>query len=123
MFLSIVAPEIVISPSNVTDPFTEGDTVTFACSASGRPYPTIQWYKDGVMLTNDSQLTSIYNEEFENSGLLFTSSILELCGVGEDDSGTYSCVASNLAGNDTMEFEVQVQPRMLAVSPLYPALS
>ena len=58
---------------------------------------------------NDSQLTSIYNEQLENSGLLFTSSILELCSVEEDDSGTYSCVATNLAGNDSIEFEVQVK--------------
>ena len=97
---------IVIQP-NVTDPFTEGDTVSLACTASGVPYPTVQWYKGGVLLTNES-LTSIYNEEFESSGLQFTSSILELCSVNEDDVGTYSCQASNSAGNDSIEFDVQV---------------
>ena len=93
---------------NVTDPFTEGDTVSLACTASGRPYPTIQWYKDGVLLTNES-LTSIYNEEFESNGLLFTSSILELCSVDEDNIGRYSCQASNSAGNDSIEFDIDVQ--------------
>ena len=106
MFFFPVAPTIVVSP-NVTGPFTEGDTVAFACTATGRPYPTIQWYRDGLLLTNES-LTTIYSEEVEQNGLLFTTSILEVCTVGADDIGTYSCVASNSAGNDSFEFEVQV---------------
>ena len=57
---------------------------------------------------NDSQ-TFFYNEQLENSGLLFTSSILELCSVEEDDSGTYSCVATNSAGNDSAIVEVQIR--------------
>ena len=103
-----VPPSIVIRP-NVTEPFVEGDTVQLVCTATGRPYPMIQWYKDGVLITNDtSSLTSIYNEEFDNNGLLFTSSILEVCSVGADSRGTYSCQALNTAGNDSVEFEVQV---------------
>ena len=105
--LFLVAAAIVIRP-NVTEPFTEGDTVSLVCTASGRPYPMIQWYKDGVLITNES-LTFIYNEEFESNDLLFTSSILELCSVDEDDVGTYSCRASNSAGNDSIEFDIAVQ--------------
>ena len=93
---------------NVTDPFTEGDTVSLVCTATGRPFATIQWYKDGIELTNGS-LTSIYNEQFEGNGLLFTTSILEVCSVGSEDSGTYSCIASNFVGNDSVEFDVLVQ--------------
>ena len=93
---------------NVTDPFTEGDTVSLVCTATGRPFAMIQWYKDGMEITNDSLIT-IYNEQFEGNGLMFTTSILEVCSVGSENSGTYSCVASNLAGNDSVEFEVQVQ--------------
>jgi hypothetical protein len=81
--------------------------VALACTATGRPYPTIQWYKDGVLLTNES-LIAIYTEEVEQNGLLFTTSILEVCSVGADDLGTYSCVASNSAGNDSFEFDIQV---------------
>ena len=91
----------------MTAPFTEGDTVTLACTASGMPYPDFQWYKDGELLMNQT-LTSIYNEQFENNGGLFTTSILELCSVEVDDSGTYSCQAVNSAGNDSFEFDVRV---------------
>ena len=106
LFYSPVAPTIVIHP-NVTNPFTEGDTMAIACTATGRPYPTIQWYKDGVLLTNKS-LTTIYNDKVEQNSLLFTTSILEVWSVGADDRGTYSCVAENPAGNDTSEFDIQV---------------
>ena len=95
---------------NVTEPFLEGDTISFVCTATGRPYPMIQWYKDGVLITNDtSSLTSIYNEEFEQGGLLFTSSILEVCSVDAGNTGTYSCLTVNAAGNDSVEFDVLVQ--------------
>ena len=97
----------MISP-NVTDPFTEGDTISLVCTATGRPFANIQWYKDGTEITNGT-LTSIYNEQFEANGLLFTSSILEVCSVGPGDAGAYSCLASNLAGNDSVDFEVQVR--------------
>ena len=108
LFVLAVPPSIVIRP-NVTEPFMEGNTVQLVCTATGRPYPMIQWYKDGVLITNDtSSLTSIYNEEFENNGLLFTSSILEVCSVGAENRGRYSCLALNAAGNDSIEFDVQV---------------
>ena len=105
-----VAPAIIVSP-NVTDPLTEGNTVAVACTATGHPYPTIQWYRDGVLLTNES-LTMIHNEVVEQNGVLFTASILEVSSVGADDRGSYRCVASNSAGNDSFDFDIQVMPGM-----------
>ena len=96
---------------NITEPFLEGDTINLVCTATGRPFPTIQWYRNGVLLTNDSlSLTSIYDEQLESSGLLFTSSILEICSVRANDTGTYSCQAFNPAGNDSVEFGIQIEP-------------
>ena len=88
--------------------------MALACTATGLPYPTIQWYKDGMLITNES-LTTIYNEEFENNGTLFTTSILELCSVGADNGGAYSCVASNSAGNDSFDFDIQVMLGMCTI--------
>ena len=88
---------------------SEGHTLLMVCViTTGYPYTSIMWYKDGNEITNNS-LTSIYNEQFEGNGLLFTSSILEVCSVGPENSGSYSCVASNHAGNDSREFELKIQ--------------
>ena len=97
---------------NVTDSLmvdSERHTVLMVCViTTGYPYTSVMWYKDGNEITNNSQ-TSIYDEQFERNGLLFTSSILEICSVGPEDSGSYSCVARNRAGNDSREFELEIQ--------------
>ena len=59
-------------PSNKTA--NETDAVTFLCSASGNPVPTITWLKDGQTVGNQTTLT-------------FT--------VFRNHSGNYSCFADN----------------------------
>ena len=59
-------------PSNKTA--NETDAVTFLCSASGNPVPTITWLKDGQTVGNQTALT-------------FT--------VFRNHSGNYSCFADN----------------------------
>ena len=47
---------------------------------------------------------------FESSvnGVLYTTSTLSLCSVDEFDIGTYTCLATNSVGNDSVEIEIQV---------------
>jgi len=52
----------------------------FHCRAEGNPQPTIQWYKDGVLLENKNGITLEYFE------------------AGLGDRGLYSCVATNSEG-------------------------
>ena len=54
----------------------------------------------------NGSLLTIYPKEFEN----VTLSMLELCGLAVNDSGTYSCQATNSAGNASVEFEIIVLP-------------
>ena len=78
------------------------------CTAEGVPRPSIQWYKDDVTLKPNDSLIFIYNDEFENNGLLFTTSSLGLCSVGEDDIGNYSCQAMNSAGRASVDYDIEI---------------
>lgn len=69
-----------------------GSNVTFNCTATGCPKPTITWKKD-----NDShsiQAKVITDDETTLSQLVIT-------GVTREDYGKYQCVANNSTGVKT----------------------
>ena len=79
-----VSPEMVIADV--------GGTVTFTCSAQGGPDNTYQWQKDGSDLMNETDTT------------LIVSNITAMNG------GSYTCVVSNAAGNDSATAVLHVEP-------------
>ena len=105
-FTEPVTPKIVIQ-SNITEPLNEGNAAYLVCVAVGVPHPSIQWYKDDKLITQNG---SVYDETSEHGTLLFTTSILQLCSVSSNDTGNYSCLTVNEAGNSSTEFEIQVNP-------------
>ena len=67
--------------------------MSLVCEALGSPRPSIHWIHDGRSLPSRPNL------------LIHT--------LTEDDSGVYTCVASNLAGSAQVEFSVTVEsPRV-----------
>ena len=59
---------------------------------------------------NDSQWITILEEEFEEEGITFIQSILQICSTQTNDSGVYSCIADIEGGTDTASFELIVPP-------------
>ena len=80
----VVSPEMVIADV--------GGTVTFNCSAQGGPDNTYQWQNDGENLMNETDTT------------LIISNITAMNG------GSYTCVVSNAAGNDSATALLHVEP-------------
>ena len=97
----------------------ESDTVTFECSATGIPPPTITWLRNGMELndTTDSRVTvgNPMEIDFTRDNVGETVSMvtrtLNLMNTTDGDSGMYTCMASNDANpnNDTEVFELVVQ--------------
>ena len=89
MLLSIVLvpPSFTKRPSNQT--VVEGTNVTFLCTATGNPTPTVTWMKDGSSVAEGETLG------FETS---------------RNDSGKYWCLAKNGLGeaiNTTVYLDVK----------------
>ena len=88
-----------------------GDTVLRMCVASGFSELKVNWSRNGELLDPVSSDTlTIYTETI--SELNFTMSILRICGVGDDDLGSFSCTAISNAGTVTSTpFTLAIQSR------------
>lgn len=88
----------------------EGTTALFDCKAEGYPLPSITW-----LSTQQTMLTSMGRIRVLANGSL------EVRYAQVQDSGTYMCLATNAAGNDSIFVKLQVQgfPRN-RTAPYYP---
>jgi hypothetical protein len=76
------------------NPVQVGSQVEVVCNGSGTPPPEVMWLKDGAPLGNSS--------------LLVTPSNLRLSDVRSGDEGNYTCVVSNILGNNSASFMLVV---------------
>ena len=101
-FPHTVIPEIIFPNDsfagyivNVTDP------VTFVCTATGIPPPTIQWFRDGVLLS--SRVVLIMSEPSQTlvpatmgTGMIYQVERTLTFNTTDSDTDTYTCEASNI---------------------------
>ncbi|TDH08782.1 hypothetical protein EPR50_G00101320 [Perca flavescens] len=73
-------------------------TLTLECSAQAFPTPALQWYKDGKILRADDHLSITANGR-----------IVQIKHAQVSDTGRYTCVATNIAGEDEKDFDVNIQ--------------
>mgnify|MGYP000247649681 CR=1 FL=1 len=99
--LTVVAPPTITGLSNQA--VYAGTDVTLTATVSGVPSPALQWFKDGGELPGE------------------TSAVLALPNAQPAASGTYSLVASNLAGSVTNSVTLTVSVGDLAPSITGPA--
>ena len=120
-FLYFLAPQIILHPVDLTD-VPVGDTVLLTCVANRDLLPSISWSREGSILMNDSQQITIYEEEIEEEGSTLIQSILQICSIGPNNAGVYSCIAENDASNDTARFELTVAetPVQIVLQPVDP---
>lgn len=77
----------------------ERDTCKLLCCLSGRPFPTVKWYKDKRELSK-------YEYSMSHSDGVIT---MEIVGCRPSDSGKYTCVATNPHGQDETSCVVIVE--------------
>ncbi|KAL9955832.1 hypothetical protein ACROYT_G037217 [Oculina patagonica] len=88
-----VGPEFVDVPMNQSAPI--GSSVSFNCTVTGNPKPTITWTKNNESYSIQSNVRVKIMTEYDKSQ---SRSQLVITGVTRDDYGKYQCVANNSAG-------------------------
>nr|XP_034985161.1 kalirin isoform X7 [Zootoca vivipara] len=102
-FIQEVAPEFLVPLVDIT--CLLGDTVMLQCKVCGRPKPTITWKgPDQNILDNDNS-TAAYAVSSCDSGEI----TLKICNVMPQDSGIYTCVATNELGTVSTSATIKVQ--------------
>ncbi|XP_028039144.1 vascular endothelial growth factor receptor 1 isoform X2 [Bombyx mandarina] len=89
----LLAPIIREPDSNKDEEAMEGRSIQLHCEAEGVPRPTIYWYKDDELISNNSGyklFVDIVNHTIVNS-------TFEIENMQEKDNGIYECVALNNA--------------------------
>ena len=100
----------------------ETDPVTFNCSATGIPPPEISWMRNGVVQNEsvDSRISLGNPSDLETistaGGNIFSvSRSLTISSTRDNDSDTYTCVASNgnaVTPNVTQNFGLFVNGKL-----------
>lgn len=74
-----------------------GSLASLLCVADGTPTPTLSWIKDGVTLIPDRHVF-----------LLNLNTTLQISQAKVNDTGRYTCVANNTAGQASRHFNLKV---------------
>ncbi|XP_035993338.1 protein sidekick-1 isoform X2 [Fundulus heteroclitus] len=88
LLVSSVAPTLLSPPSDQT--VTDGDTALFTCQNSGAPRPAVTWRKGSQVIASGSVQVPRFT--------LLQSGGLQIRPVSVQDSGEFTCIASNSEG-------------------------
>ncbi|KAM9364935.1 myopalladin [Pholidichthys leucotaenia] len=78
----------------------EGSKVKLDCIVTGLPVPEVRWFCEGKELENSPDIQIITNGELQS---------LIIAEAFEEDTGRYSCFASNFYGTDSTSAEIYVE--------------
>uniref|UniRef100_A0A8C4U7D5 Hemicentin-1 n=1 Tax=Falco tinnunculus TaxID=100819 RepID=A0A8C4U7D5_FALTI len=96
--LSILVPPGIVGENKLEDvKVKEKHRVTLTCEVIGNPVPQITWIKDGQSLTED-----------EDHKVLSSGRFLQIINAQVTDTGRYTCLASNTAGDKSKSYSLNV---------------
>ena len=115
-----VAPEAAILASQKpTLTISEGASGALMCTATGVPAPTISWFLDGVLLSDDSVTLVITSSTDDTTSLLSVKSTLNVTSVMRESAfAAITCTASNGVGansSDSTQLIMQCKPLMIDI--------
>ncbi|XP_074654070.1 hemicentin-1-like [Tubulanus polymorphus] len=95
----LVPPEIDVGSTNTNPSVVIGRSTIISCPAVGVPPPTITWHRNHKVLEVEGN---------ENLRLLAGGRQLRVINARIENSGLYTCKVSNTAGDDSLDFSLNV---------------
>ncbi len=108
LFYVLGRPNINATVTNVNVP--DGNTpaalsvVLDGLTAAFNSQPTFRWFKNGVLVSNDANITGA------------TTNVIQFATVRPADVGTYRCIVDGLCGSDTVDGIVLARPTITAAA-------
>ncbi|XP_039769547.1 kalirin-like [Ornithorhynchus anatinus] len=102
-FIQDVAPEFLVPLSDVS--CLLGASVTLQCKVCGRPRPSVSWRGPDQTVLNLHASSAAYIASASDSGEIS----LKICNLMPQDSGVYTCIATNDHGTASTSATVKVQ--------------
>lgn len=109
-------PEIL--PTNHYVEAIMGENASIMCRAKSIPAPSVNWYWNGRLLTNNTAFSSHQRLHIFEYGGFEKTSRLVLTNAQEIDSSEFFCVAENRAGSSEANFTLHVKMRAAGMASL-----
>uniref|UniRef100_A0A914PAM5 Ig-like domain-containing protein n=1 Tax=Panagrolaimus davidi TaxID=227884 RepID=A0A914PAM5_9BILA len=97
----LVPPEIIMLEKDKNRTVVENGTIGLSCPATGKPEPTITWYKDGTEISAENIGKKIKNAQISGNDLRISRIMLV-------NGGKFTCEAKNKAGSVDQDVNVEV---------------
>ncbi|XP_030853395.1 hemicentin-1 isoform X1 [Strongylocentrotus purpuratus] len=97
MELTVYLPPTSINSGDTSYDVTLNNPVSLPCEVQSYPPPTITWLKDGRVIP------------YTNSHYRIQPSSLDIPMAVVRDSGVYTCIATNIVGNISRNYQINVQ--------------
>ena len=107
----LIAPKFSAQPSETPMSIDEGGDVTLQVEVSGKPEPSVKWYKDDKPI---SRTSSKYKTDVQGD-----KQTLTIVAATPDDSGTYQCKATSPGGTATRDFNVNIEGELFSCRTLW----
>ena len=98
-----------ITPSQSVYTTNETSPVMFQCTATSFHVSGINWYRNGVALSDPRVTVGSSSHQLLSSGLYQVTQTLSITNTTDTDSGNYSCMANNTAVSQSATFLLVVQ--------------
>ncbi len=97
----LIPPKFSDQPGETPMVIDEGGDVTLQVEVTGKPKPSVKWYKDDKPV---SRTSSKYKTDVQGD-----KQTLIIVAATPEDSGTYQCKATSPAGTVTRDFHVNIE--------------